>query len=725
MDFSLRKLRYSVSLIGALALLFSGCSEPEVEQAQALVDSTTIAPGEECEFGGERYEIGLDLDGDGVLSEDEITSAEVICFESEDDPETPETVSRVTEVEPGAECEAGGWLLEYGVDISGDGELRDEEIDDTEILCREVGLVCDDRDELEFELELESNDLNAYFIGESYGLTIEFNQEIAAQDFSFRNLEESVGNIEMNEEPDGVFWRGTWTPHQDYPGGQQLHLAMTDGCSLAALVEFLPEAREQTPTVNIWADADHLEASGDSTEVCWASAFVDECNLSNYDESFAFNEELDVELEGCREFTVENELTITIECFDSTEDDLVHQSSVTVLAGPRIDRFSDTATGFFPPSSAMLSEPGEVELFWETTFVESCELDNEIESVDVPTEQMEAGYVLMVDETATLTLTCEGLSGESLSRDFTVIVEVPPYETPATCEDSPQPDRCTEDPEDLEFGPASLITEMALADTQCCFDLTNDGSIDNNWSMIIGNFGDLSEYNDFLADHLDDIYFTRVLEIDGLEAEEATTDLRLNAFFSIDTDPQSNVYIDEPESFEAGTHPNYYFPQASVMDSGGQLLLEASSGTMVIPIAFMGFSELVPVEIENAHLEAELIGSSAVVEDGVILSNGRLGGVVSPLALVQIFNDNAAACDCLGNPVSPFEMDPDTREITCEPVGDLSSCDTDCEVIGTFCESPVFFQIFSDIDTTGNGESDSFSIGMTFEGEATVILGLD
>ena len=422
MHFTFRKLRYSASLIGALALLFTGCSDPEIEQAEALVDSTTISPGEECEFGGEKVEAGLDLDGDGVLSEDEVTFTDVICFEAGDDPETPEALNRISEIEPGEECEAGGWVLEYGVDASGDGELGDDEIDNTEILCREPGLACDDRDELELEFELESNDLDAYFIGESYALTVEFNQEIEAENFSWRSLEESVGNIEMDGELDGEFWRGTWAPHQDYPGGQHLHLVMTDDCSLTALSYLLPQAREEAPAVHIWADADHLEASGESTEVCWTSAFVDECNLSTYDEDLTFNEELDVELEGCRDFTVDNELTISIECFDTTEGGMDFRS-VTVLAGPQIHRFSNTATGFNPPSSTTLTEPGEVELFWETTLVESCELDNEIESVDVPTEQMGEGYPLMVDETATLTLSCEGLSGESISREFVVIVE--------------------------------------------------------------------------------------------------------------------------------------------------------------------------------------------------------------------------------------------------------------------------------------------------------------
>ena len=96
------------------------------------------SPDGECLFGGTRIEAGLDLDRNGELSDEEITAVQVVCVVPVNEHMT--LVSNSQEL-PGDHCEHGGVRTDIGIDDDNDMQLDPEEVDDTTYLCNEVILV--------------------------------------------------------------------------------------------------------------------------------------------------------------------------------------------------------------------------------------------------------------------------------------------------------------------------------------------------------------------------------------------------------------------------------------------------------------------------------------------------------------------------------------------------------------------------------------------------------
>lgn len=92
---------------------------------------TTIVaepPGAACARGGQRVEVGVDLDDDGVLDPSEVTTSAVVC-----DP-VPSLVRTSSEA-AGARCAFGGARFELGLDVDGDGALDAGEVTQTSYAC--------------------------------------------------------------------------------------------------------------------------------------------------------------------------------------------------------------------------------------------------------------------------------------------------------------------------------------------------------------------------------------------------------------------------------------------------------------------------------------------------------------------------------------------------------------------------------------------------------------
>lgn len=97
-------------------------------QLQELVRVTPTAPGV-CPTVGQAVLVGFDLDGDGALDDDEVTSITNVCG-------GVTTVVRVESEPAGANCDAGGEAIRTGIDDNGDGVLEDVEVDSTSFVCR-------------------------------------------------------------------------------------------------------------------------------------------------------------------------------------------------------------------------------------------------------------------------------------------------------------------------------------------------------------------------------------------------------------------------------------------------------------------------------------------------------------------------------------------------------------------------------------------------------------
>ncbi|ATB48210.1 DUF7151 family protein [Corallococcus macrosporus] len=101
------------------------CTSPE-----ALSVARAEPPGVNCEFGGTALRTGLDLDGDGLLSDTEGTSIQYVCERA-----APTILSRVRHEPAGAACATDGSAVESGLDVDGDGELSREEVTTTRYVC--------------------------------------------------------------------------------------------------------------------------------------------------------------------------------------------------------------------------------------------------------------------------------------------------------------------------------------------------------------------------------------------------------------------------------------------------------------------------------------------------------------------------------------------------------------------------------------------------------------
>lgn len=119
-------------------LMMMGCAADEWPPADddgedppdAAVRIDAEPPGANCADGGSAVHVGLDLDGDGALGDDEIESTTYVC--------DPEALVRIDAEPAGANCAEGGRAIRSGLDADGDGTLDDDEVTDTIYVCDEA-----------------------------------------------------------------------------------------------------------------------------------------------------------------------------------------------------------------------------------------------------------------------------------------------------------------------------------------------------------------------------------------------------------------------------------------------------------------------------------------------------------------------------------------------------------------------------------------------------------
>ena len=118
--------------VSLAALVLLGCSGSDGKAgASSLVAVETLDADKDCPAGGTVVRTGVDQNGDGELSEDEVTGEQILCNAA------PELVS--TESEPeGDNCVAGGTAFHTGIDENGNRKLDEDEIDHTAYVCNGV-----------------------------------------------------------------------------------------------------------------------------------------------------------------------------------------------------------------------------------------------------------------------------------------------------------------------------------------------------------------------------------------------------------------------------------------------------------------------------------------------------------------------------------------------------------------------------------------------------------
>ncbi|RAL24645.1 hypothetical protein DL240_00095 [Lujinxingia litoralis] len=300
---------------------------------------------------------------------------------------------------------------------------------------------------------------------------------------------------------------------------------------------------------------------------------------------------------------------------------------------------------------------------------------------------------------------------------------------PPRCGEEGASERCDADPETFEFGTASKISELKIADDTCCYDFDDNNNIDNalgGLANLIPN-GGVDVANDAIAEGIADGSISLVLEHDGLTALEAGQNFNIN--FMLGAQSTENGELIDPASFDQGTAPQAVLPNATIIDDGGIPVVEAGPGTVVIVLEFFGLE--LALSVRNATIEADVVAEESSLEEGVTLENGRLGGLIIFEELIDEVNKVGANCGCLGNPETLVDLVAlDNGEPACPEFSEaqLDSCVDDeaiCGDIAGFCGTIPLVSSLADIDIDGDGDADAFSAGLTFSAVPAVIAGVE
>lgn len=96
-------------------------AKPECCNTSLVILSEEPA-GQECPAGGRKILAGTDLNGNGLLDENEILSEGSVC-NGEDGRDGYNSLVSITDEEPGVHCASGGVRIDVGVDINGNGVI--------------------------------------------------------------------------------------------------------------------------------------------------------------------------------------------------------------------------------------------------------------------------------------------------------------------------------------------------------------------------------------------------------------------------------------------------------------------------------------------------------------------------------------------------------------------------------------------------------------------------
>jgi hypothetical protein len=99
----------------------------------SLVNAGGESPGENCEFGGIKVNTGIDINSDGTLEENEITSTDYVCNVA-----GKTSLINISDEEPGSNCQNAGVRIDSGIDNDEDGLLDQDEIQISRFLCNGV-----------------------------------------------------------------------------------------------------------------------------------------------------------------------------------------------------------------------------------------------------------------------------------------------------------------------------------------------------------------------------------------------------------------------------------------------------------------------------------------------------------------------------------------------------------------------------------------------------------
>jgi len=127
----MNKLTKTIFLSSTLTCLVSCKGDVGPTGINSLVITADEQPGASCPSGGQKIEIGLDANRNGTLETSEIQLTKYLCNGSNG----LTSLVNTTAISRGSDCVDGGIKLEVGVDINGNGLLESQEVQSTRFIC--------------------------------------------------------------------------------------------------------------------------------------------------------------------------------------------------------------------------------------------------------------------------------------------------------------------------------------------------------------------------------------------------------------------------------------------------------------------------------------------------------------------------------------------------------------------------------------------------------------
>lgn len=308
----------------------------------------------------------------------------------------------------------------------------------------------------------------------------------------------------------------------------------------------------------------------------------------------------------------------------------------------------------------------------------------------------------------------QGPSVDSSAPDVPVDMPVPDVGFGDDCDSSmlPPPPRCNIAPEDADWWPASVVQDLTVAySDSCCFDVDDDGEVDNMLGDMLGAFGETKAQNDLDAVIADGrfVLIFEYVDLDGVLNDDSFRTHPYRGTGSPPYDVTGNTVRVSSEDLVGGSYPAHQFSQSMLSDG----MLDVRGGQIWLPLPLPGAPALI-VPVIAARMEVEVQGNTALPSPGVE-ADGKVGGAVELDALYEALNDVAKGCACLQvSDASPYiSADGECR-------GDLSDRASDCRAggadrcadLGSACEEYSIFTQDADIATGPNAdERNALSIG--------------
>lgn len=118
-------------------IILSSCEKNEDTLVNSLIKIESFQSNNDCIDGGIYILSGLDYNNNNVLDENEITEREFICngSDGQNGADGQKALVRVEEESPGSNCEFGGKVILVGIDLNKNNFLDDNEISNQSFIC--------------------------------------------------------------------------------------------------------------------------------------------------------------------------------------------------------------------------------------------------------------------------------------------------------------------------------------------------------------------------------------------------------------------------------------------------------------------------------------------------------------------------------------------------------------------------------------------------------------